>query len=624
MADSSSSSVSIDSINSMIGASNTSRVSGLSSGIDVDSIVAKLMTAESQPLVQMQQNLQLTEWQRDDYRSMNTLLSSLQAVTQNMKLKGAYLSKAVTSSNSSVISATAGATAGNATYTLNNIKLATAAYNLSDGPITDTTLDPSKSIWQLNETGAFKNSVVWTPKTVTDESQVITTDTTTVSLKNTGIEASSVIGTGKLSIGGDSSYTVTTDQNEYNSGNDKVVLLDSETGKLTFKTAIPKDTEIKASYTYNTVEFTMQTTGTDGSTKNQKTFTFGSSTSLNTILSTISQSTIGVNAFYDQTNKQVMMTRTETGDLNSGAAEIQFVNPDGIPVTNDFLTQTLKMSTSNETKGTDAEYTINGFGTPSKSHSNIVNFGGVVATLQGNSNEPVTLKVTNDTEAVYKSISDFVDKYNDTIKQINDKISEKRNRSYAPLTDAQKSSMKDSDITNWTDKAKSGMLSNDSILSSALSQLRMDLYSPLGGASDTKMDQLSEIGISTSADYLDNGKLVIDEDKLKEALSTNPQAVMELFTKTGDTSSEQGIMQRLNTSLKNTMDRIEAKAGNNSMVYSQYSMGKSIDDMNDRINTFKLRLQDIQTRYYNQFNAMESAIQQANSQASYLSQFTSS
>lgn len=535
MPDSSSSSVSIDSINSMIGATNTSRVSGLASGIDVDSIVAKLMTAESQPLVQMQQNLQLTEWQRDDYRSMNTLLSNLQSTTQTMRLQSAYLAKTTTSSNPNVLTATAGATAGNLTYTLSNVKLATSTYNIGE-EITPV-VDPPAETFDANK-----------------------------SIKS------------------------------------QTTLLDGDIG--------------------DTISFTISTHNQDGDNVD-RTFNFSSDVSLNTIMSSISQSDIGVNAFYDSETRRVSMTRTDTGKMNPNGPEIDFNG-------SAFFTSTLKMTQTEaapdsdpdapgEHVGIDAEFTVNGLATTR--HSNTFSLSGVTFTLQGNSTDPVTLKVNNDTDTVFKSISDFVDQYNDTIKQVNDKISEKRNRSYAPLTDAQKSIMKDSDITNWTDKAKSGMLANDSILSSALSQLRTNLYSPVSGTSNSKMDQLAEIGITTSNNYLDHGKLVIDEDKLKEAISTNPQAVMELFTKTGDTTSEQGIMQRLNTTLKNTMDRIEDKAGNTSMTYTQYSMGKSIDDMNDRIDAFKLRLQDIQTRYYNQFDAMEAAINQANSQAGYLQQF---
>ncbi|MFT8310766.1 MAG: flagellar hook-associated protein 2 [Sporolactobacillus sp.] len=624
MADSSSSSVSIDSINSMIGATNTSRVSGLASGIDVDSIVAKLMTAESQPLVQMQQNLQLTEWQRDDYRSMNTLLSNLQTTTQTMKLQGTYLAKTVSSSNPSLVTATAGVTAGNATYTLSNITLATSAYNNSSSAITgNSNFDASKSMWDLVQSAAFSNGMNWTETSVDNENQTVSANGTTFSLQHGYINKYSPLNSGSITVtdsdGNAKSFQVVTDPDAFSSTGDQV-LLDRETGKLTFNKEISAGSNISVpKYSYDTIKFSITTTATDGITKNTKEFNFNPSTSLNSILNTITQSSVGVSAFYDPGTQKVSLTRTETGDMNAGTAKDGFAE---IDFDDNFLTKTLQLNKINEIDGNDATFTINGL--ESHSNSNTLVLGGVTLSLQGNSTDPVTLKVTNDTDTVFKSISDFVDKYNDTIKQINDKISETRNRDYAPLTDAQKSSMNDSDITSWTDKAKSGMLANDSILSSALSQMRINLYSPVNGSSSSTINQLAAIGITTSSNYLDHGKLVIDQDKLKQAISTNPQAVMDLFTKTGDTSSEQGIMQRLNTTLKNTMDQIEDKAGNTNMTYTQYSMGKSIDDMNDRIDAFKLRLQDIQTRYYTQFDAMEAAIQQANSQASYLSQFTSS
>lgn len=628
MADSTSSSnsVSIDSINSLIGATNTNRVSGLASGIDVDSIVAKLMTAESQPLVQMQQNLQLTEWQRDDYRSMNTLLSGLQSTTQTMKLQGSYLAKTASSSNSSLVTATAGVTAGNATYTLSNIKMATSAYNNSSGTITSqSNFDPSQSMWDLVRNGAFSNGLNWNVNEVNNETQTISSDGSTFSLKHAYINKNSSINTGSITVktsgGTSTSFQVVTNPSDFktdgSAGNQ--VLLDRETGKLTFNQTLSSGSTITVpNYSYDTINFSITTTATDGKTQNKKNFSFDPSVSLNDILTSISQSTVGVSAFYDNSNKMVSMTRTDTGNLNTNGAEIQF--------SGDFLTTTLRMDASKEQAGTDASYNINNLPGTSTSHSNTFSLGGVTFSLQGNSSsssDSASIHINNDTDTVYKSISDFVDKYNDTIKQINDKISETRNRDYPPLTDAQRSSMKDSDITTWTTKAQSGMLSNDSILSSALSQMRMDLYSPVSGTDSSTMNQLASIGITTSPDYHDHGKLIIsDPDKLKQAISTNPQAVMEMFTNTGTDSSQQGLMQRLNTTLKNTMNQIEDKAGNTNMNTSQYSMGTSIDDMNDRISAFKTKLVDIQNRYYNQFDAMESAIQQANSQASYLSQLT--
>ena len=42
---------------------------------------------------------------------------------------------------------------------------------------------------------------------------------------------------------------------------------------------------------------------------------------------------------------------------------------------------------------------------------------------------------------------------------------------------------------------------------------------------------LHDLGISTTMNYKDNGKLVIDEKKLREAISEDPNKVHQLFNK---------------------------------------------------------------------------------------------
>ena len=59
---------------------------------------------------------------------------------------------------------------------------------------------------------------------------------------------------------------------------------------------------------------------------------------------------------------------------------------------------------------------------------------------------------------------------------------------------------------------------------------------------------LSKMGISFSKNYLDNGKLVIDETKLREAISSDPNQVYELFAADGDKDSEKGLARRLTAS----------------------------------------------------------------------------
>ena len=78
------------------------RVSGLASGMDIDSIVKQLMDAERLPLNKLKQKKQILEWKRDDYRSMNTLLTDFRSKVLNMKLSSSYGAKQTSSSNESM------------------------------------------------------------------------------------------------------------------------------------------------------------------------------------------------------------------------------------------------------------------------------------------------------------------------------------------------------------------------------------------------------------------------------------------------------------------------------------------------------------------------------------------
>ena len=83
------------------------RIGGLASGMDIDGIVSQLMTAERMPLDKIEQKKIYTEWQRDDYRTMNTALSELDNMLSPWKGVGtqaAFIKKPVTVSNEDAIS----------------------------------------------------------------------------------------------------------------------------------------------------------------------------------------------------------------------------------------------------------------------------------------------------------------------------------------------------------------------------------------------------------------------------------------------------------------------------------------------------------------------------------------
>ena len=97
-------------------------------------------------------------------------------------------------------------------------------------------------------------------------------------------------------------------------------------------------------------------------------------------------------------------------------------------------------------------------------------------------------------------------------------------------------------ITTWETKAKIGILRKDDNLTNLMTQLRGTLYSPVyssysSGSPSTGKVSLSfgtygtgAIGIDTSTDYSDGGKLVItDEAKLKNAIENNMSDFKKMF-----------------------------------------------------------------------------------------------
>ncbi|RLQ96784.1 flagellar hook-associated protein 2 [Falsibacillus albus] len=346
---------------------------------------------------------------------------------------------------------------------------------------------------------------------------------------------------------------------------------------------------------------------------------------LNSLISKINKQ-FGVSMFYDSGTNTVAMTAKNTGNAKDASgndvAEIQLTDS-----ADSFLTNFLHLNLTNDaangttdangqasgTKGVDASFTFNGLKTTRSSNTFSIN--GVEFTLKeaGTTN----FSSSPDVDNILDSITKFVDEYNKLIENVNGKIDERKNRDYPPLTTEQRDAMSDKEAELWDEKAKQGTLYNDSVLSSGLNQMRNDFYSPVNGTSST-FSQLAQIGITTSSNFLDKGKLVIDPDKLKEAISKDPNGIYELFAKDGATTSDKGIARRLRDTIQKTMDGIEQKAGKTSSVNNTFTIGRDLNSLTDQIDSFNDRMKDVEDRYYRQFTAMEQAIQKSNQQATYL------
>ena len=298
--------------------------------------------------------------------------------------------------------------------------------------------------------------------------------------------------------------------------------------------------------------------------------------------------------------------------------------PDEGKIPDDFYNLTDK-------NGSDAVYTVNGL--ELKSQTNTVNVEGYTIKLQGTFTEtgsPISVTATNDTNTMMDKIKEFVTTYNGLIKDLNGSLTEKAYRDYQPLTTEQKEDMSEDEIKLWEEKARSGLLRNDSIIREGISKLRSNFSGAIGGLNDKAIDALSEIGITTSKNYNDGGTLEINETKLRAAQEKDPDQVAAIFINTGkanDTETDpvtgktktvdsRGLVQRLRDSIDSFELNIERKAGRSTMTDHQYNIGKSMLGLDTRIERLQDRLVSVEERYWKQFTAMETAINKANQQSS--------
>ena len=336
-----------------------------------------------------------------------------------------------------------------------------------------------------------------------------------------------------------------------------------------------------------------------------------------------------VSASYSSGDKAIVFSATDSTTTVSITGTTNTVNnPAPNPISN--VLNIADGDGSAPTAATNGSITINGVSLTLTSNS--FTYDGINYTLKSDINSALQINKTTDTDSIFNSIKTFVDKYNNVIKSLNDKIGEKKNRDYPPLLDDQKAAMKDTDITLWENKAKSGLLSNDSIISGLLNNMRTALYTTVSGV-NTNVDLLKDIGITTSTSYQDKGKLVLDEDKLKGMLNTNLDDVKALFTKTFDTgnindttannstkSNNSGLAWRIYDQLNASIKAITNKAGTTSIAADNSLLGKDLRTIDDQILDWQDRLAQKEDRYWAQFNAMEQAIQKSNSQSGWLAQ----
>lgn len=274
-----------------------------------------------------------------------------------------------------------------------------------------------------------------------------------------------------------------------------------------------------------------------------------------------------------------------------------------------------KESNAKYTKGQDAEFEIDGVKTTRP--SNDISMNGINFTINGTGH--VIIDASTNVDETFKKVKEFVEDYNKLIEEVNNAFVEKRPKSgkygyFEPLTDEEKKGMSEDEIKKYEENAKKGLLNGDENINKFLASLRDNVYKSvdIGG----KTISLYEIGITTTKEYNDGGKLQIDEEKLKTALKERGDDVRQLFT------SKDGISNSIKADVDNAIGSkgyLRKKAGvEGSLSASNNDLTKELEDITKRLAEERERLYNKEMYYFDLFAKMESSMNQQNSQMAVL------
>ena len=285
-------------------------------------------------------------------------------------------------------------------------------------------------------------------------------------------------------------------------------------------------------------------------------------------------------------------------------------------------------------KGTNAKATIDG-----KTYdleSNKITVAGVTYNFNNVSEvgRTTTVNVSQDTDKIVDNVKKFVDMYNTLLDSLNDKLSEEKYSDYKPLTKEQEKDMSEDQIKKWNEKAKSGLLYHNNEVRSLVSDMREAIYTPVD-AVDSKYNSLSAIGITTTTT---KGHITLDEDKLRKALTEDPDCVYQLFASDQDSSyiagstntnklssyekkedyKNTGIANRLYNAMTENMSIFEDYAGTSKATDDQSYLGKLITNMQTKMTNFQTLMKSYENKLYDKYDAMEVALSKLGTQLSYI------
>jgi flagellar hook-associated protein 2 len=626
------------------------KMTGMISGLDTDAIVKELMSAQTAKKTKVENKKTKLEWKQEKWSELNTKIYELYTEqVSKLRLAGSYATKKATSSNESMVTATATSSAGTGTHTIEVSKLASSQY-VTGKEVTTTDGSKATTSTKLTDLGISENTVIKVASGQGDNATVKTlqvTASTKISdlvstMQSAGLNASFDATYGRFFVSGKSSgeentFTLKTYSMK---DTDEAKKLEEAAEKFTdtssSSTALMTAEQV-SEYRALIEAFQAQETAYDAAAAaGNASSAQAAYTKAQTALDDFEKALYTDDDGNEDLAKKALLDANKdaykkaVADYTSAVDAIADGTSSAIKTTGELS----NIGLTDITLDTNGKITYNasaGVSIVEASDSEII-LDGATLTNTGNSftvagitydlknAEPGTktnITVTNDTDAVFTMVKEFITQYNELLEEMNTLYSADSATGYEPLTDDEKEEMTEKQIELWEDKIKDSLLRRDDTLNGVINTMRTSLQTTV--TVNGKTYSLSSFGIVTSSDYTEKGKLHLYGDSDDSDYSSETNKLVELFTSNPDDAAAalSGIIQNLYTGLQNKMARSSISSA--LTFYNDKLMKDQISDYETEISNWETRLSDLEDRYYSQFTAMETALAKLQSQSDSLS-----
>ena len=580
---------------------------GLSgSGLDIESLVKMGMMNKQNQYDKMYQTQLKQTWVKEAYNTVYTDVKAFKESMSTFKMQSNMSAMQATSSNNDVVSVTANGAAAAMNHKITVEQVASNAYLMTAN---------GQKIDRANNSAA--NSAY---------------------LKDVLFSGDAT----KTTVDGQNSYLVKNDntgRTDTFKGSDVAISIEVQDGNEVDSDGKPVTHKVE--FTYDQI--------------------FGDNKTLNDLATAFSNSGANVQGGYDTVNDSFSLYNKTSGSANkiglkaNNEASAELLNKlhlasydsqnNTLGTEATFVNGTMNVAAT----GTNAKATIDGKTYESDTNklnvANVIyNFNGVSAKNADGTYQASTISVSQDTDKIVDNVKKFVETYNTLIDSLNTKYREEKNTDYKPLTKKQESEMTESQINKWNEKAKSGLLYHDNNIYSIISDMREALYTEVDAVDTVLTDargnkysynSMSSIGITSSTNQ---GHITLDEEKLKKALTEDPDCVYQLFASdqdstyiSGSTNKNQsdtytsksdylntGIANRLYNSMTTNIRNLESYAGTSKETDDESYLGKLITNMNTKMTSFQTLMKSYESKLYKKYDAMEVALSKLGTQLSYI------